>query len=453
MKGIWGGLACAVIVAAMVAVPQAWGRVPGGIVRVSVSSSGAQADDWSGNGSVSADARLAAFESQASNLLGEGGRPQVFLHNLKRGGTRQVSVSPSGRTANGVSLGPVISADGHYVAYYSDATNLVRHDRNRDLDVFVRNLRTGKTRLVSRSTAGSQGNRDSAYMSLSANGRLVAFWSSATNLVSHDTNGKYDVFARNLRAGITQRVSVSSSGGQAHSQSTLGSAPSVSADGHRVLFSSSAPLVPGDTNRRRDVFVRNLRTKTTRRVNVSSAGAQGNGWSDGGSISPNGRFVTFTSAASNLVPHDTNGIPDAFIHDLRTRRTQRLSVSSSGAQSDFQSYSVFVASDGKRTAFDSGGSNLVPRDINHAGDVFVHNTRTGRTHLISRSIAGEQGNGSTYISGLTPDGRFAVFDSEACNLVPHDTNNEQDVFVRGPLRWPHAHRKVEPPGCDPSDPP
>ena len=128
-------------------------------------------------------------------------------------------------------------------------------------------------------------------------------------------------------------------------------------------------------------------------------------------------------------------------------------MSSAGAQGNFQSSSAFVAGNGRRTLFDSGASNLVHHDANHAGDVFVHNTHTGRTHLISRSNAGRQGNGSTYITQLTPDGRFAVFDSEACNLTPGDTNNSQDVFVRGPLRWPHTHSKIEPPGCDPSDSP
>ena len=448
MKPIRGGLVAAlVIVGAMLAPPSSWGKAPTGIVRVSVTGSGKQIDDWSGGGSISADARLVAFESQGHIFR------QIFVRNLKRGRTRMLSVSPSGAPSNAGSSGPSMSADGHFVAFDSRSSNLVRHQkRRRTLQILVRNLRAGKTRLVSRSTSGAPGNRDSYVASISGDGHVVAFGSDATNLIRHDTNGKHDLFARNLRTGTTQRVSVSASGGQSDAQSSLGEG-AVSADGHRVVFQSSAPLVPGDTNRRRDVFVRNLRTNTTRRVNVSSAGAQANGGSFTGSISPNGRFVTFTSAASNLVPNDTNGTEDAFVHDLRTGRTRLLTVSSSGAQSNFQSYDAFVANNGTRTAFDSGASNLVPHDINHAGDVFVHNTRTGSTHMISRSNAGEQGNGSTYIMGLTPDGRFQVFDSEACNLVPHDTNSQQDVFVRGPLRWGHAHHKIEPPGCNPSDPP
>ena len=211
------------IVSGMLGAPPSWGGTPVGIVRVSVSSSGEQANDLSGQSTISGDARLVAFESQASNFLGEQGRPQVFLHNLKRGGTRQLSVSSSGRPANNVSLGPVISGDGHLVAYYSDASNLVRNDENGYLDVFVRNLRTGRTRLVSVSSSGKQGNRGSSYMSLSADGHLLAFTSDATNLIPHDTNGKREVFAHNLRTGSTRRVSVSTSGAQAYSQSTLGS--------------------------------------------------------------------------------------------------------------------------------------------------------------------------------------------------------------------------------------
>src|SRR3989440_135688 len=173
------------------------------------------------------------------------------------------------------------------------------------------------TKRVSVDSLGAQGIGDSEGPSISAHGRFVAFYSSAANLVAGDTNGARDVFVRDRKTGKTTRVSVDSHGAQANGDSV---AASISADGRLVAFLSSASkLVGGDTNGARDVFVRDRKARKTRRVSVDSHGAQGKGASFVPSISANGRFVAFSSVASNLVAGDTNTVSDVFVRGRKPR--------------------------------------------------------------------------------------------------------------------------------------
>jgi Tol biopolymer transport system component len=428
--------------------------------RVSVSSSGAQANGSSGGfvTSISAHGRFVAFESAARNLVRHdtNRHRDIFVRDLRTRKTRRVSVSSSGAQAHGNSGYPSISAGGRFVAFESGARNLVRGDTNRRFDIFVRDLRTGKTRRVSVSSSGRQANRHSSSPSISASGRFVAFSSSARNLVRHDTNRRDDVFVHDLKTGKTRRVSVSSSGRQAHGSSqhpdSRSLCPSISADGRRVAFWSRASnLVRDDTNDASDVFVHDLRTGKTRRVSVSSSGEQAGpgsgpfgliGLNGCPSISADGRFVAFESQASNLVDGDTNDATDTFVHDLRTGKTSRVSLSSSGEQGNDDSPSglsptAAISADGRFVAFESLASNLVAGDTNDARDVFVHDLRTGETERVNISSSGVQGNQGNQ-EGLSPsisaDGRFVAFYSGATNLVPGDTNDAADAFRRGPLR-------------------
>ena len=367
----------------------------GATTRVSVSSSGAQAaggkDAFGGSvsGGVSAAGRYVVFQSDASNLVrGDTNRVEdIFVHDRKTDRTTRLSVDSHGRQANGSSWFPAISADGRYVAFQSLALNLVRGDTNKLSDVFVRDLTTGKTTRVSVDSRGAQArckadSCESTSPVLSAHGRYVAFQSSATNLVPHDTNRLGDVFVHDRRTGKTIRVSVRSSGKQAGGDrtNTGSNAPSISADGRFVAFHSlDTNLVPGDTNRTADIFVRDLKLHRTARVSVSSDEKQANGESLGGlTISPDGRFVAFTSLASNLVPGDANDITDVFLRDLRT----------------------------------------------------------GTTTLVSRGIGGVQGNDASAVGGagsgleLSNSARVLAFSSWAGNFVPGDTNGRADAFVR-----------------------
>ena len=331
--------------------------------------------------------------------------------------------------ANGSSGSAGLSADGRYVLFDSTASNLVPGDTNGAQDVFVRDLQTGTTTRVSVSSTGVQGNAGSGFASMSANGHVVAFSSSASNLVPGDTNGVSDTFVRNLVTGVTQRVSVSSTDAQANGAS---SGSSLSAGGNLVGFGSSASnLVSGDTNAVEDVFVHNVATGATRRVDVSSAGVQANYATGGGGISADGRFVAFSTAASNLVAGDTNHHPDVFEHSLVTGRTVRVSVSSTGAQVGRASYVTGISADGRIVAFESGAAALVKHDANGPEfDVFVHNRVTGRTFLVDRSSSGAQAGLGATVARVSADGTIVAFESDAANLTAGDTNHRYDIFVR-----------------------
>lgn len=365
-------------------------RSSGVTTRVSVASDGTQAkptdDPWGGStaGGISASGRYVVFQSDAPNLVpGDTNRTEdVFLHDLKSGATTRVSVDSAGRQANGWSGFAAISADGRYVAFSSDASNLVRGDTNRLADVFVRDLATGKTTRVSLSSRGRQARCNlagcaSGDPALSAHGRYVAFDSSATNLVPHDTNRLSDVFVRDRRTGRTTRVSVDSRGRQGGGDHTMNgsNAPVISATGRYVAFhSADSNLVRGDTNRVFDMFVHDRRTGRTTRVSVSTAGAQANQESLGAaSISADGRYVAFTSLASNLVAGDRNDITDVFVHDLATGETLIASLGRDGNQGDDASTTGGVAfsSNDHQLVFSSWAANLVGEDTNSVPDAFV----------------------------------------------------------------------------------
>jgi hypothetical protein len=173
---------------------------------------------------------------------------------------------------------------------------------------------------------------------------------------------------------------------------------------------------------------------------VDSAGGQGNGIGWVSFISADGRFVTFDSSADDFVPDDTNGCDDVFVHDRQTGETTRVSVDSAGGQANDESHVGIPSADGRFVAFYSKASNLVPDDTNGYWDVFVHDRQTGETIRVSVDSSGGQANNRSYVSSISADGRFVTFDSWASNLVPGDTNNVADIFVRdrasGPCIFP-----------------
>lgn len=403
--------------------------------RVSVSSSEAQADNASNDAVISANGRFVAFSSSATDLVpgDTNGARDVFVRDLIGGTTSRVSVSSGGVQPNGdFSILPAISADGRYVAFNSDASNLVSGDTNATNDVFLRDRQAGMTRRISVSTAGGQGNAYSGLrLALSADGSHVAYTSEASNLVPGDTNNWGDLFVRDVSAATTSRVNVSGTGAQDTALHTT-DAPSISAGGRYVTFSSSgSTLVPGDVNGKADVFIRDRMAGTTALVSVSTAGTQGDRASGGASISAGGRFIAFTSPASNLVT-DTNPRADVFVRDRATGTTTRVSVSDASAQANGDSYLPSISADGRYVAFASVASNLVRGDTNHFVDVFLRDRRSGSTSRLSVSSSGAQGNGnSTETAGsISADGRSVVFGSQATNLVPADTNLTDDVFLR-----------------------
>jgi Tol biopolymer transport system component len=397
----------------------------------SVSSYGLQGNNPSHFPALSADGRFVAFASTSNNLVAgdTNGQMDVFMHDRQLGTTEILSLTSAWVPGNGGSGHPSLTANGRFVAFDSLATNLVPGDTNGLADIFVRDRLLGRTERVSVATGGAQEDFRSFEPSISADGRFVTFTSAATNLVAGDTNGVWDVFVRDRLLGTTERVSLDSGGVQGDSDS---SQPSISADGRFVAFHSSATnLVAGDTNGSDDVFVRDRQRGTTERVSVDTYGIEADSDSDVPSISADGRFVAFDSFATNLVVGDTNGVPDIFVRDRQSGITERVSVDSSGiggnsGSGDF----VSISADGRVVAFFSVAFNLVPGDTNRVGDLFVHDRESYAIERVSVATGGSQGNLNSEGIAISADGRFVAFYSSATNLVAGDTNGYDDVFVR-----------------------
>ena len=436
--------------AGMIAPAQSQQRVR--TTRASVSSSESQGNGSSSDPAISGRGRRVAFASRADDLVDNdsNGSSDVFVRNLRRGTTTRISVSSSGEHGNDRSVNPSLSTNGRWVAFASDADNLMPNDTNGNTDIFVHDLSEGTTTLVSVSSSGRQGNRGSRAPSISAGGKRVAFESVATNLVPNDTNEHTDVFVHNLQTGKTRRVSLSSSGRQGNDESY---SPSVagqgSIEGRYIAFVSVAGnLVRQDTNGRYDVFFRDLRTGTTKRASVSSSGKQANRFSYAPQAAvwprrgagPGSLRVAFGSKATNLVPKDTNGYADVFVHNARTGKTKRVSVSTSGKQGNGHSSflrghphlddALSISASRRKVSFESIARNLVRRDNNRRSDIFIRNLRTGTTKRVSVSSRGKQANGGSHVPAISANGRRVAFDSLATNLVRRDTNGRSDVFVR-----------------------
>jgi Tol biopolymer transport system component len=433
----WGkgaiGFACA---GAALLVLQAAGAGPGSTVRVSTATGGAQGNGSSFVPAISADGRYVAFYSDASNLVpgDTNGARDVFLRDLQTGETTRVSVSSSGAEANGDSFAPALSADGRYVAFSSAASNLVDGDTNDANDIFIRDRQANTTTRVSVGFDGSQANGGSDQPSLSGDGRLAAFTSVASNIVSGDVNNLRDAFVYDRQTGTAQNVSVSSTGQQGDLESAT---PVLSADGKFVAYSSFADnLIPDDENEGNDIFVRALQANTTERVSEYTGHYEAEGDSQRPSISANGRYVAFDSDDWDLVWGDTNDSFDVFVNDRATTVTTRVSVDDSGTQTNGDSFRPSISADGRYVAYYSEASNLVSGDANGSTDVFIYDRRSGATKRVSVAARGEEASGDSVRTGISGNGHLAAFESDATNLVPGDTNRFTDVFVRDPLGTP-----------------
>jgi Tol biopolymer transport system component len=325
-----------------------------------------------------------------------------------------------GATAAGLSYTPAISATGRFVAFASIAQDLLAPgiDTNLALDVYLADRRTGSMQRVSVDLTGGNPDADSWQPSVAIHGRAVAFLSDATDLVPGDDNGTTDAFVRDLRAGVTQRVSVGPGGLQADLSTTE---LSLSGSGRFVAFASSATnlLGPGgDTNGLPDVFVHDRALQQTWRVSVSSSGAQADAESRAPAISLDGRFVAFQSLASNLAGSGPPDVHDIFVHDLQRRLTVRASNTPDGGPLATHSFSPSISADGRRVAYLTAASDAVPGDLNGDEDIVVTDLRNGTNVLASVTWDGQQGDDSSMEPRISPDGRFVSFTSEAKNMGP-----------------------------------
>ncbi|HET7204278.1 MAG TPA: choice-of-anchor D domain-containing protein [Steroidobacteraceae bacterium] len=426
--------AAAVAVVVLASVGNLAEAAPGETELVSVVASGSRAAGDSnlrhGGGALSADGRYLVFHSYRASIApgDDNGVADVFLRDLERGVTRLVSASVEGGVANAYAADASISADGRYVAFFSPADDLVRGVRSGAGDIFVWHRESGHMELASVGAGGQQGDDVSLESAISADGRYLAFTSFASNLARNDTNDRADVFLRDRQAGYTERVSVASDGRQANGDSWQ---PCVSADGRYVAFYSTATnLVPDDHGDMQDVFVRDRQTRRTLRASVAADGTPANGYSVQPTLSGNGRYVAFVSTATNLVPGDTNGRIDVFVKDLQSGHIERVSVSSTGNQGNGGSDEPALSADGRYVVFESFASNLVPGDTNASHDVFLHDRETGETRRVSVGTGGTEPDAASWTPSLSADGRFVAFRSDATNLDTRDDNRSSDVYVR-----------------------
>lgn len=391
-------------------------------------------NDTSDNPVISADGRVVAFASIATNLVPDDDNDfsDIFVRDREGGVTELVSVGVGDALADDESYQPSISADGRFVAFESFASNLVEGDTNETDDVFVRDRQTGTTVRVSVDADGNEGDGYSSSAAISADGSFVAFASGSSNLVAGDTNGVQDIFVHDLASGTTERVSVSTVGEEGNANSSsLGSPPAISADGRFVAFESYASnLVAGDTNGSDDVFVHDRENGTTVRVSVDADGNEGFGASFNPAISADGRFVAFASISS-LVPNDDNFSQDIFVKELATGIIERVSVSATGEEGDGGSFAPAISADGRFVAFASGATNLVPDDTNELTDLFVVDREAGTIARISVGTEGQQANDSSFGPALTADGALAAFFSNASNFgfEVGNGNGTSDVFL------------------------
>jgi hypothetical protein len=348
------------------------------------------------------------------------------------GTTERVSVDSSEVQADNESRDPAISADGRFVAFWSYASNLVAGDTNGSGDIFVRDRLTGTTSIVSVASDGTQENDSAGLPSINADGRYVAFESAADNLVAGDTNGATDIFVHDRLSGQTTRVSVDSAGGQVPGASQDAH---ISGDGRYVAFwSFSANLVAGDTNGGADAFVHDRLSGTTELVTVNSAEVQSNGNSNTERpqviINGDGRYVVFVSNGTNIDPRASSvSVIHVFIRDRLLGTTEVVDLNTAGTIADTSSVTPSISADGRYVAFAGASTNLAPDDTEFDYDVFVRDRQLGTTERVSVDSAGNGGNGQSQHPAISADGEAVSFFSSATNLVTGDTNGLLDVFV------------------------
>jgi Tol biopolymer transport system component len=371
------------------------------------------------------------LSSLAALLLALLGPSAALAH--PPGTTQRVSVSGTATAGDDDSVLAAISGDGRFVAFWSLASNLVPGDTNGTTDVFVHDRQTATTERVSvdsreRQATGGTFDTNFGRPAISPDGRFVAFASSATNLVKGDRNQTADIFLRDRVAGTTERVSMAGRKTETNAES---SGPALSPDGRFVAFTSFADnLVAGDTNFTSDVFVRDRQAATTERVSVNSNEEQANNSSSEAAITPDGRLVAFSSAATNLIAGDVEDFAsDVYLRDRQTGTTEGISTTQPSSGPVLHSGSPSLSADGRLVAFHSWESNLVPGDTNGRFDIFVFDRQTQTTERVSVTSAGIEGNNDSTGPSINADGRLVAFTSDADNLVAGDGNFDLDIFV------------------------
>lgn len=354
--------------------------------------------------------------------------------------TELLTAPAAGGASTGAAFTSVITPDGRYVAFSSNARDLVAGTTDTDdiVDVFVRDTRTGVTKKVSTGIGGAQGDGNSQEPDITPDARYVVFTSFATNLTEDAPEPGYvATYLKDLRTGTTTKIFT---GERPPEDNRLDFDPSVSSDGSTVAFTStSSALVPGDTNDQTDVFVWKRATQAITRVSISSGGDQAvGGESKDSQISGDGKTVVFRSGAANLVAGDTNEISDVFTHSLTSHRTTRISVGPQGQQAtggDVANHdgagNPSISENGKVIAYEGNSlKGIVARDTGSTRQVYVYDQATGRTKLAAHTRNGGVAGPYNAEPVVSADGKYVVFSSDSNRIVNGDAGKDFDVFLR-----------------------
>ncbi len=407
------------------------------IQQISVSYNGSLLDGDSFSPAISADGRYVVFSSQGTNLVNDDDNncSDVFIHDTILNFTERVSISNQGLQANGDSFSPAVSGDGRYVTFTSYASNLVADDTNDCADIFVRDRLLETTNRISISNSGEEGNADSFGSEISANGDCITFCSYANNLLDNDKNYYSDVFVFDRTQKRIKRISISNTGEESNSDSLY---PDISGDGRYITFTSDANNLDfNDKNGCSDVFIFDQNLNLIKRI-VGYNFTEANSASMESAISSDGRCIVFSSYADNLVPEDNNMVCDIFVFDQILNEIERVSVTSDGKEFSQNSGEPDISGDGRYVGF-TIIQHFVQKVTNKGGNsksvihedtgIFLYDRGLGTTSLISISNNGDFEDSNSREPGLSYNGTNVVFSSDSSNLVGNDTNNWNDIFI------------------------
>lgn len=378
---------------------------------------------------LSADGRYVAYRSEATNLVlvGTNTFRKIYLLDRLTGSNTLVSRALGNAFVNTNCEPPAMSSDGRFIVFASRASNLLASDTNTKMDVFLYDVSTGKLELISKSTTGGFGNGDSQYPSVTADGRYVSFSSDASNLVASDKNARRDVFVRDRLSQSTARVTVDSLGNEANNTSDLSA---ISADGRFVVFISGANnLVSGPYVPKWQIYLRDRTLGTTRLVSRNLLGSPGNDHSTFFSLSADGKWLAFQSRAEDLVADDNNKVQDIFLWNAETSSIRRLSVGNRGEQIGADCWAPYLSGNLRHVVFHTDSSSWLGPTTEPARMILDYDLLTQTLSPLSFNSAGRPANDGSFGPSLSWDGRFVGVSSFAWDLTPRDGNAAMDAFL------------------------
>ncbi|HVS58178.1 MAG TPA: hypothetical protein VHD60_00360 [Candidatus Saccharimonadales bacterium] len=407
----------ALLIAGLVLTKSVSATIPGTNEGVSISTIGGSPNNLANQVSLSQNGRFAAFASKATNLVNEtvsGSYDEVYVRDRLNDTTTLASISSSGLVANGDSEDLMLSADGRYVVFKSNASNLGSNGST--YHIFLHDMQTGATQIVDTNSNGvADGTYGSMEPSVSADGRYVVFSSFSTNLVTTPslTSHSYSyVYLKDMQTGTVELLSIGTGGSAPNGSSGY---PRIDCGGDEVAFYSTASdLVANDLNGQEDVFLYDQIDGTTKDITISSDGS-----STINSISCNGEYMGVTSYATNLTAANISGnIESAYEYDRLNDKFTLASQSSDGILGNADSNGAFVSNDGRVVAFSSMATNLTSSDNDSSGwDIFLRNIETSTTEMIDINSSGVQANAPAYAPSLSANGKYVGYSSPATNLI------------------------------------